>query len=85
MLTGFSFAVDQAAVDGDFEDSAGARNQIDGSDRLEAGSAEFSRQTGGSRLVVSHLAVFDRHALDHGGNDGGGGGAVQAVVGFKGR
>jgi hypothetical protein len=50
----------EVAVHGDLEDAAGGRNQPD----LGVGYVllQLSRQTGGSRLVVSDDAVFDDHA-----------------------
>jgi hypothetical protein len=50
----------QLAVHGDLEDAAGGRDQPD----LGVGYVLFqlSRQTGGSRLVVSDDAVLDDHA-----------------------
>jgi hypothetical protein len=50
----------QLAVHGDLEDAAGGRDQPD----FGVGMVLFqlSRQTGGSRLVVSDDAVFDDHA-----------------------
>jgi hypothetical protein len=51
---------DQVAVHGDLEDAAGGRDQPD----LGVGNVLFqlSRQTGGSRLIVSDDAVLDDHA-----------------------
>ena len=67
MLAGFLFTVDEAAVDSDFEDAAGAGDQLDFSNALWSERPQFGRQTGGAGFVVSHLAVFDRDMLDHGG------------------
>jgi hypothetical protein len=51
---------DQVPVHGDLEDAAGGRDQPD----LGVGYVLFqlSRQTGGSRLIVSNDAVLDDHA-----------------------
>jgi hypothetical protein len=51
---------DQVAVHCDLEDAAGGRDQPD----LGVGYVllQLSRQTGGSRLVVSDDAVLDDHA-----------------------
>jgi len=54
------FRKDQTPVHGDFEDPTGRRHQPDiGIRNL---FFQLSRQTGGSRLVVSDDAVFDDHA-----------------------
>ena len=66
VFPGFLFAVEQAAVGDDLEDPAGTGDQFDSPDAFRSERSHFGRQTGGSRLVVSHLAVLDREVLDHG-------------------
>jgi hypothetical protein len=51
---------DQVAVHGNLEDAAGGRDQPDLGVRYVL--FQLSRQTGGSRLVVSDDAVLDDHA-----------------------
>src|SRR6185436_19607078 len=49
---------DQPVVDSDFKDASGATDQL----RLYAEFAlQVFRQTGGSRVIVSHPAVVDPH------------------------
>jgi len=65
VFAGFLFAVQQAAVGDDLEDPAGTRDQFDSADAVGSERSHFGRQTGGSRLVISHLAILDRKVLDH--------------------
>jgi len=53
----------QVAVDADLERAAGALNELDG--RFGINLANLSRQTGGSRFVVSDDAVLNSD-LHHG-------------------
>jgi hypothetical protein len=59
------FGEDAATVDLDLEHAARRLDQLHVGVRV--GLTDFGRQTGGSRLVVSDDAVFDRDA--HGVND----------------
>jgi hypothetical protein len=58
---------DAAPIDLNFEYATRGLDQFDLG--LRMGLADFGRQTGGPRLVVSNDAVFDRHA--HSANDSG--------------
>jgi hypothetical protein len=54
--------MDKFTFDANFESSATRGNQF----RFDSGKfANLSRQTGGSRFIVSDLAIFDRNVCFH--------------------
>lgn len=71
VTAGLFLAVDELSVDHDLEDAAGAGDEDDFGDAFRSERAQLGRQTGGARLVISHLAVFDGDVLDHGKGKGG--------------
>jgi hypothetical protein len=62
-LSGLEFGVNEFTVDANFKSTSAGRDQFHRFDPRDV--ANFSRQTGGSRFVVSSRAVFDRDALVH--------------------
>jgi hypothetical protein len=58
VFAGLLFAVNQPAVDLDFENAAGPRNERD-VERFARQLAKSGGQTGRPRLVVSHLTELD--------------------------
>ena len=65
MLPRLFFTIDEAAVGHDFKHATGAGDKVDLADPIWPESPQFFRQTGGARLVVSLLAVFDGDVFDH--------------------
>lgn len=53
-----SLRKDQLSIDDDLEDAVRTLDQLGRSFEI---AVQFSRQTGGSRFVISHHAVFDRN------------------------
>jgi hypothetical protein len=57
------FGEDHLTIQGHFEGPAGRFDQTNL--RIRVGFSDLSRQTGGSRLVVSNYAVFDLDQHGH--------------------